>query len=287
MARLWFVLLAWSASAMAQDTSVTSAPPASPPSAGAKISYGVETAYRTGHSDRGFLISDRPVFQNVVWLSVGGTESYLWSNIPLAHATDGSRSQIVEAELAHKFEWKTLSIGPAARAYFYQDRQDRASRSNSHHGKGRRTRPHARVFENPPADGRASGSLEAWLSLTSDLGPFTLFTNHSVDLRDYRGGYFGEAGVEVGRKVSSRVEIRGSFGAGWANSKFNDYWASVRKSAFNRASAEGWLTVHATSRLFLAPHVEFSSIVDRDVRRGDLFNPTYTLFRLTAGVELP
>ena len=255
---LGLVLFAWCAPAGAQDTSVTSAlRPAAPLDTAATISYGLETAFRSGHSDRGFLISDRPVFQPVVWVSRRGTEFSLWSNYALAEATDGSRPEIVEAELTRKYEWKRLSIGPAARMYFYHDR---VSRSNSR-------------------------SLEAWLNLSNDLGPFTLFTNHSVDFLDYRGGYFGETGVESGRTVSSRVEIGGSLGAGWANSTFNDYWAGVAKSALNRVSAEGWLTVYPTPRFYIAPHVEFSSIVDRDVRAGDLFSATYSLFRLTTGVE--
>jgi hypothetical protein len=217
----------------------------------------LETAFRSGHADRGFLISDRPVFQPVVWVSGRGTEFSLWGNLALADATDGSRPEIVEAELTRKYEWKKLSIGPAARMYFYHDRVSRSK----------------------------SQSLEAWLYLSNDFGPFTLFTNHSVDFLDYRGGYFGEAGVESGRNVSPSVKIGGSFGAGWANSRFNDYWAGVAKSAFNRVSAEGWLTVYAKPHFYIEPHVEFSSIVDRDVRAGDLFSPTYSLFRLTTGVQ--
>ena len=264
------VLLAWCAPAVAQDTTVTSAPlPAAPDTVrpklpnentsdtGATISYGVETAFRTGHSDRGFLISDRPVFQPVVWVSGHGTDLSVWANLALADATDGSRPDIVEAELAHKFEWKRLSIGPAARLYFYRDRVSRSS----------------------------SGSVEAWLYLSRDLGAVTLFTNHSVDFQDYRGGYFGEAGLESEGMLSPTIEIGGSLGAGWANSTFNDYWAGVAKSAFNRVSAEGWLSVSLTPRFYIGSHVELSSIVDRDVRAGDLFSPTYFALRLTTGVE--
>jgi hypothetical protein len=269
-AALWLVLLAWCAPAVAQDTSVASArPPAAPdivrpkprdqktPDTAATISYGLETAIRTGHSDRGFLISDRPVFQPVVWVSRRGTNLSVWANLALADATDGSRPDIMETELTHKYEWKSYSIGPAARMYFYRDRVSRST----------------------------SRSVEAWLYLSRDLGPVTLFTNHSVDLLDYRGGYFGEAGVESEGVLSPGVEIGGSFGAGWANSTFNDYWAGVAKSAFNRVSAEGWLSVYPTPRFYIGPHVEFSSIVDRDVRAGDLFSPRYFVLKLTTGVE--
>jgi hypothetical protein len=267
---LWLALLAWCAPAAAQDTSVTSArppaatdtvPPKPPaqetPDTTATNSYGVETAFRTAHSDRGFLITDRSVFQPVVWLSRRGTDFSLWGNLALTDATDGSRPDIVEAELSHKYGWKGLSIAPATRMWFYRDRVSRST----------------------------SRSVEAWLYLSRDLGPVTLFTNHSVDLLDYRGGYFGEAGVESEGMLSPALEIGGSLGAGWANSRFNDYWAGVGKSAFNRVNAEGWLSVYPTPRFYIGPHVEFSSIVDRDVRAGDLFSPRYFVLKLTTGVE--
>jgi len=250
MRGVWLVLFAWCAPAVAQDTSV--APAALP-----TISYGMETAFRSGHSDRGFLISDRPVFQPVVWASRRATEFSLWGNLALASATDGSRPEIVEGELTSKYEWKRFSIAPAARMYFYRDRVSRSS----------------------------SRSLEAWLYLTSEIGPLTLFTNHSVDFLDYRGGYFGEAGVQSEQKLSPGVKIGGSLGAGWANSTFNDYWAGVPKSAFDRVDAEGWLTLYPQPHFYISPHVEFSSLVNRDVRAGDLFSPTYFLFTLSTGVE--
>ena len=264
------VVLAWCAPALAQDTTVTPAPlpaatdtlrPTMPDEqasdTGAAMSYGLETAFRSGHSDRGFLISDRAVFQPVVWVSRRGTDVSLWGNLALADATDGSRPDIVEAELTHTYERKSLSIAPAVRMWFYRDR---VSRSRSR-------------------------SVEAWLYLSHDLGAVTLFTNHSVDFQDNRGGYFGEAGVESEGMVSPALELGGSLSAGWANATFNDYWAGVAKPAFNRVSAEGWLSVYPTPRFYIGSHVELSSIVDRDVRAGDLFSPTYVVLRLTTGVE--
>ena len=267
---LWLVLLAWCAPALAQDTtlalprsgsgpdSLRSTPPDyHTPDTTAAISYGLETAFRSGHSDRGFLISDRSVLQPVVWASWRGTDFSLWGNLALVDATDGSRPEIAEAEVTRTYEWKSLSIGPAARMWVYRDR----------------------------VSGSSSRSLEAWLYLTKDLGPLTLFMNHSVDLLDNRGGYFGDAGIESARTVFPGVEIGGSFGAGWANRTFNEYWAGVAKSALNRVTAEGWLSVNPTPHFYITPHIEFSSIVDRDVRAGDLFSPTYSLFRLSAGVH--
>ena len=258
---LWLLVVAWCVPAVAQDTATTAdvvrSNDQNTSDTLAKISYGLETAFRSGHSDRGFLISDRPVFQPDAWLSLRGTEISLWSNFALADATDGTRPDIVEGELTHIYRWKRLSIGPAARMYFYDDLVNRST----------------------------DRSLEGWLNLSIAFGPLSLFTKHSVDLLDYRGGYYGEAGLHYDQKVTSGLEIGGSLGGGWANATFNAYWAGVAKSAFDRVSAESWLFIYPERHLYIGPHVELSSIVDRDVRAGDLFSPRYLLFTLTTGVE--
>src|SRR5262249_29304152 len=148
--------------------------------------------------------------------------------------------EIVEIELTRSHRWGRMTIGPAFRTFFYHDL---ASTYRTH-------------------------SLEGWLYLSYDVGPFRLFSNHSFDLLTHQGGYYGEAGLVAERRVSPRVELGGSLGAGWASSTFNDSYAGVAKSALNRISAEGWLTAHVSPRFYVGPHVEFSTIVDRSVRAG-------------------
>jgi hypothetical protein len=247
---------AWSKVALALVLLTSAARPAGAQDT-STFSYGLETAFRSGHSDRGFLISDRQVLQPVLWASWGRTAGYLWGNVPMAAASDGSRPWIVEAELSQTVEWNGFSITPATRMYFYRD----------------------------PILYGSSRSLEVWLHLTRDVGVLTLFARQSVDLLDNRGGYSGEAGVASSAHVSPSLELGGSFGAGWANATFNEWWAGVAKPALSRVGVDGWVTVYVTPNVYLTPHVEFSTIVDRDVREGDLYRPTYFLFRLATGVE--
>jgi hypothetical protein len=234
---------------------VTSPGPAiSPPGRG--ISYGLEIAFSSGHADRGFVLSDRPVVQPVLWLSGSGVEFSAWSSFTLGETTDGLSPQIVELELTREHEWRNLKVAPAIRMFLYHDALSSYS----------------------------TRSIEGWLYLSYDAGPFRLFTNHSVDVLTYRGAYFGEAGIESERRVSPRIELGGSVAAGWASSRFNDAYAGVVKSALDRISVEGWLTAHVTPHFYIGPHVEFSAIVDRAVR-AELTRPTYFFVRLTTGAE--
>ena len=41
-----------------------------------RISHGVEIAFSSGHADRGFMLSDRPVVQPVLWLSGRGKSHF-------------------------------------------------------------------------------------------------------------------------------------------------------------------------------------------------------------------
>lgn len=257
----WLALAAWCPPAFAQDRPAVALSSPNPPGdklseTAPPVSYGVEIALSSGHADRGFVISDRPVVQPVTWVSGSGASFSLWSSFTLAQTTDSARPQILEMELTRAHEWGKLSIEPAVRVFFYHD----------------------------PLSAYSTRSIEGWLYLSYDMGPFSLFTHHSVDVLTYRGAYFGEVGIESERRVSPRVEIGGSFGAGWGSSAFNDAWVGIRKSALNRLSVEGWLTAYVSSHYYIGPLFQFNTIVDRGVR-AELTRPTFLFVGLTTGVE--
>jgi len=220
------------------------------------ISYGVELELSSGHADRGFVISDRPVVQSVAWVSGSVASFSVWSNLTLGETRDASRPKILEMELTREHQWRKLTIGPAIRMFFYRD----------------------------PLHGDRSRSIESWVYLSYDAGQFRLFTNHSVDALTYRGAYFGEAGIGFERRGSQKIEIGGSFDTGWASSRFNDAYVGIAKSALNRISVEGRLTAYVKPHLYIAPTFEFSTIVDR-AQRAELAQPTFFFVALTMGVE--
>jgi len=216
----------------------------------------VEIEINSGHADRGFVISDRPVAQPVAWVSSSVASFSVWSNLTLGETRDGSRPKILEMELTREHQWRKLTIGPAIRMFFYRD----------------------------PLHGDRSRSIESWVYQSYDAGPFRLFTNHSVDALTYRGAYFGEAGIGFERRGSQKIEIGGSFDTGWASSRFNDAYVGIAKSALNRISVEGRLTAYVKPHLYIAPTFEFSTIVDR-AQRAELAQPTFFFVALTMGVE--
>lgn len=252
----WLALVVWCSPAFAQNSSNPSEE--KPSKRERSTSYGVEVAFSSGHADRGFIISDRPVVQPVTWVTTGVGEFSVWSNFTLAPTTEGSRPEIWEMEVTRERRWKHLKIAPAVTMFFYHDllTTDR------------------------------DRSIQGWLYLSYDFGPFSLFTNHSVDVLTYRGAYYGEAGIETERHVSPSVVLGGAVGVGWGSTAFNADYAGVSKSALNRISAEASLTAHVTPRFYLGPQISFSTLVDRAVRAGpDVVRPTYVLVKLITGGE--
>lgn len=232
-----WLTLAWCPTVFAQDSA-----------------NGVELSFKSGHADRGFVISDRPVVQPEMWVSGGFGELSLWSNFTLAETTDSARPEIFELELTHEQRWKSLTIAPAVTMVFYYDPLSRS---------GDRT-------------------TEGWLRLSYDVGPFRLFANHSVNVRTR--AYYGEAGIESAGHVSPGVAVGGSLGTGWASAAFNDDYADLARAALDHVSAECWLTVHLGSHFYIGPDVEFSTTTDRRVR-AMVARPTYFLISLVTGGE--
>jgi len=219
------------------------------------ISYGVEFVLGSGHADRGFVISDRPVVQSEAWVSGRFVSFSIWSNYTLAKTSDGSRPRIQEMELSSEHQWRNFTIEPAIRMFFYRD----------------------------PLNRDSSRSIEGWLYLSYHAGPFRLFTNHSFDVLTYRGAYFGEAGIEFEKRLS-RVKPGGLLSTGWASSRFNDAYAGFDKSALNRISVEGWLKAYVNPHLYIGPQFEFSTIVNRALR-AQVAQPTFVFVGLATGVE--
>jgi hypothetical protein len=250
----WLALVLWCPLAFAQDNARSPNPSEDKPSR--PISYGVEIAFGSGHADRGFVISDRPVVQPETWVSGSFGEFSLWSNFTLAETSDSARPEILEMELTREHKWRSLTIAPAVSLVFYQD----------------------------PLSHDRSRTIEGWLYLSCDVGPLRLFTNHSVNVQTNGSGYYGEAGIESERYVSHSVEVGGSFGTGWASAAFNKDYADIARSALDHVAVEGWLTAHLGPHLYIGPHVEFSTIVDHRVRAG-LERPTYFLVGLVTGGE--
>jgi hypothetical protein len=220
------------------------------------VSWGLELNFRSGYADRGIVISDRPVVQAIPWLSGPAGRVALWTNFALDETSDNSRPQILEVDVSHEQRWGRFSIVPKIEFYEYSD----------------------------PASAYRSRSIESWVHVSYDANPFRIFTDHSVDVLEHRGAYFGEAGVEVNRQVSRTIEIGTSISGGWGSRTFNDEFFGVNRAAFNLVRVEGWLVTYLTRSIYIYPHFQVNQFIARALRAG-VARPTVVFGGLAMGVE--
>jgi hypothetical protein len=221
-----------------------------------EIAYGVENDFGAGYVWRGLVVSDRPVVQPAAWVSRSGFTFVAWSNLSLRNTTEATRPQVTVLILTHERSWKHLRIEPTIEAFLYRD----------------------------PVSIEASSSMEGSVKLSFPVGPLRLFTIHSFDVLTYRGAYFGAAGVAYQRHASEKTRLEVSFHTGWASSTFNNAYIGVDKPAFNLIGVESSLTYYVKPYLFLRPHSELSTLVDRQLRL-ELLEPTFFNLGLAVGVE--
>ena len=233
-------------------------PPQEGPPEQSKIAWGVENDFRSSHVWRGLVISDRPVLQPEAWISVSGFTLDAWSNLTLRDTTDRTRPRIMELSLQYDRDWGKLKIEPTLEADFYHD----------------------------PLNVESSKWVESSLRVSYPAGPLRMFTAHSFEISDYRGAYFGEAGIDYERRLSKKTEVEITPKIGWASTKFNEANIGVPKAAFNLLAVESSLTYYFNKNLYLRPELGFSRIMDAQLRAAAL-NPTFLTFGLAIGVSFP
>jgi hypothetical protein len=204
----------------------------------ATFTYGAETDFNSNYVWRGLLL-DGPVEQPSAWVSAFGFTFTAWSNISLTSAYGGAGLNAGGLTLAYERDFEKFKIEAAIDAYM-----------------GRQS-----------SDIESQNTMEGSLALSYPVGPLRIFTTHAFDVLAYRGSYFGEAGLEYERRVTESTEFTISVRTGWASSKFNDVYIGVDKSAFNFVGAEVSGAYYLGSRMYLRPHIEFSSITDQRLRR--------------------
>jgi hypothetical protein len=202
------------------------------------FTYGAEMDFNSSYVWRGILLHDGRVWQPSAWISASRFTLTAWSNVAMTNRSGGGGLQSGGLTLTYDRDWKKLKIESALDAYTGQQAPDIEARN----------------------------TMEGSLKLSYPAGPLRIFTTHSFDVLAYRGSYFGEAGLEYERQITKSAELTISVRSGWASARFNDVYICVNKSAFNLVGVEGSLTYNLGPRMYIRPHIQFSSITDRRLR---------------------
>jgi hypothetical protein len=117
----------------------------------------------------------------------------------------------------------------------------------------------------------------------AQVGPARIFVKHTIDVRSYRGAYFGEAGLVSSHALGRDVTLAAALSVGWASERFNQAYLGVAKRAVNVVAAEVALSYAPSERFQLRPHVSLTQVPDRQLSRA-LAEPR--IFNFGGGINI-
>ena len=204
---------------------------------------------------RGVPYSDGAAVQPSVWTSLHALTISLWSNLVVADRVDRGQFNHVFVSATYRADADRFTIEPTLQAY------------------------HTKAFGEVGAVTTAEGVVR----ISTDVGAVRVFTNHSIDLRAYRGAYIGDAGIGHRRSIGARSAVTTEFAVSWATARYNSAFLGVAKGALNYASLSGRVVIGLNDSWSLRPHAELVPIVDTALRRALQSN---VLFSAGVGLSL-
>ncbi|MFN7925614.1 MAG: hypothetical protein U0Q16_36275 [Bryobacteraceae bacterium] len=207
------------------------------PFACAQSSFSVEGDLVSRYVWRGFTYGNGAAFQPSVSYSARGVTLAAWSNMPLAREPQRGRFNQIFFSAGTEREWRSWKLEGTLQGYHWQ-------------GAG--------------GEGGVT-TLELAGRVSRAVRSVRLFTEHTVDVANYRGSYFVEGGSEWERQTKRlQWQVRGVIGGG--NARFNAAYAGLRQSAVNYAQAGVSAKAPLRRNWYLRPHAEITGVLDGAIR---------------------
>jgi hypothetical protein len=201
------------------------------------FSLGFEADFASQYVWRGIALSQGPVLQPSLWLTLGGATFSAWGNFVLND--EPNQGQLNEVDF-------TLGYGRHVRRFFFN------------------ALLYFYLFPHQAVPATAEGSLV--LGLT--FGPVKVYTNQNSDFIANPGGYFGFFGLSYEKRIHPVLSMKTSAEFGWANGSFNRSNFGISKFAANLFDWELEFQWLVKSPFYLRPYLEVDVLLDSDLRRS-------------------
>jgi hypothetical protein len=216
--------------------------------------FGGEADVNSIYIWRGLAWSEGAVIQPSLWVSRSNFTLSGWSNFVLNEEPNQGQFNEFDLVISYRGIWKNFEVEPAIQFYTYPNQPGE------------------------PSTGEFS------IQVSYLIGSFVIETAHYFDFIEYGGAYIGEVGLEYHREISSKLSVDGALRFDWANAKFNSVYAFWERAALNGLAAEISLTYNLNDSLYIRPHLEWNSLLDKNLR-GWIERPTIANFGLAVGME--
>lgn len=223
------------------------------PKKSTNLSLGFEMDFASQYVWRGIALSQGPVLQPSLWLTVGGASFSVWGNYVLDD--EPNQGQLNEVDF-------TLSYGRSFRRFFFN------------------ALLYFYLFPHQDVPATGEGSLVLGVS----WGPIKLFTNQNSDFIANPGGYFGYFGISYEKALHPKFTMKTTAEFGWANAAFNQSNFKISKFALNLVDWELEFQWLVKSPLYLRPYMEVDVLIDSELR-ASVSQPTIVSGGLGVGFQ--
>lgn len=220
----------------------------------ALVSFGMECNGSSRYIWRGMACSDDAVVQASGWLSTGDLTFSVWANYDVTRSIGDNHLNEIDYTIEYARSVGSFALTAGSSFYSYRGQVDVASTS------------------------------ELYAELSWEAAIIRPFTRHSVDIDEYSGGYFGDAGVRVSILSREQVNVELETSVGWASAKFNESYFGESSAAIDVATLSLSCSYLVTELVSLTPRIEISELLDRTLRTT-VDKPLLVNLGLTVGVE--
>jgi hypothetical protein len=209
----------------------------------------------------GIVYNDNTVFQPSFWAAAHDFTLSAIGNFVAVDELNRGKFNEIDFSLAYSRQWKNFTIEPSFDYYTY---------------------PNVQVS---PATGMGN------IKISYAAEPFSIYANHSLDVLEYPGASFSEAGIGIEHGFDEKLSAEASLYLGFGSSRFNEAYVGIAKDALNLAEGNFSLKYNIGKSFYLQPRIEITTILDDDLRNAiNALNPgkdnsTACTVGITAGLE--
>ncbi len=197
------------------------------------VSAGVETETNSRYLWRGLIFSDGAVQQSTLWVTITDVTASVWFNHDIKSRSVNWGLNEIDLSLAYSTSLKNLEIEPSLNYFGY------------------------------PYQDESPGTAEIGLKVGYPVSLIEIFTNHTLDIKEYPRAYYGEVGIayQVSPSERSSLEISATFG--WASTQFAMAYTGEAPDQFQLASLIAGIDYYFSTRFYARPHIAYSSILTK------------------------
>ncbi|MBF0107125.1 MAG: hypothetical protein HQM16_17585 [Deltaproteobacteria bacterium] len=230
------ILVSIFATARAEDTTDANANTATLPEKTRPLSLTAEFDFNSRYLWRGVYYSQGAAWQPSVFISKWGLSAGVWTTMNLTNELYRGRFSEIDPTLSYERTFfDKLTIKPSFAWYFY---------------------PNTGV----PSTG------ELTLDCSYALGDFYIAALQAVDIRQYKGGYFGSLGAGYTKDLSDTFSFDGFISTAFATAKWNNGYYGVSTGGSDYVSAAVSLTARPWSWFYVKPHLQYVILTTKALR---------------------